>query len=114
MRDIRPRSRWRFAPRVMRQACPSCNREGAGKAGYLLIPMARVQKKMHAAVTTGVSRISRPSLRNGFNGFLRALLGDHAWLPPSSARRDSVFANLTPASERQDHTTSPSADALLV
>src|SRR6202022_128030 len=27
----------------------------------------------------------RPSLRNGFNGFLRALLGDRALLSPSSA-----------------------------
>ncbi len=50
----------------------------------------------------------RPSLRNGFNGLLRALPGDRAFLPPSSAR---IFAstNLTPASGCQDHTTSPSA-----
>src|SRR5258708_21016857 len=54
-------------------------------------------------------RIIRPSLRNGFNGVLRALLGDHAWLPPSPVRRESVFTTLAPASERQDHTTSPSA-----
>ena len=47
-------------------------------------------------------------------GLLRALLGDHAWLPPSPARRRSVCTNLAPASERQDHTTSPSATALLV
>src|SRR6266481_6299957 len=54
------------------------------------------------------SPISRHSLRDGFNGFLRALPGDHAWLPPSFAE-DS--ATLAPASERQDHTTSPSAAA---
>src|SRR5216683_4945942 len=59
-------------------------------------------------------RIIRPSLRNGFNGVLRALLGDHAWLPPSPVRRESVFTTLAPASERQDHTTSPSAKTLLV
>jgi hypothetical protein len=35
-------------------------------------------------------------------------------LPPSSARRVSVFANLAPASERQNHTTSPSASATFV
>jgi hypothetical protein len=46
----------------------------------------------------------RLSPRN--NGFLRALLGDRAFLPPSSA---NTSANLTPASGRQDHTTSPSA-----
>jgi len=43
--------------------------EGAGKAGYRLIPMARVQQKMHAAVTTGFSRNTRPSLRNGFTAY---------------------------------------------
>jgi hypothetical protein len=37
-----------------------------------------------------------------------------AWLPPSSVRRVSVFTTLAPASERQDHTTSPSAQAPLV
>src|SRR6266478_4687592 len=31
------------------------------------------------------AEIIRPSLRNGFNGFLRALLGDRACLPPSPA-----------------------------
>src|SRR5713101_2976012 len=61
-----------------------------------------------------LSQINRHSLRDGFNGFLRALPGDHAWLPPSPARRVSVFTNLAPASERQDHTTSPSAQAPLV
>src|SRR5262245_30867687 len=34
-----------------------------------------------------------------------------AWLPPSSADRS---AHLAPASERQDHTTSPSAQAPFV
>jgi hypothetical protein len=57
-------------------------------------------------VTPASPGITRHSLRNGFNGFLRALLGDRALLPPSPA---SLFANLTPASGRQDHTTSPSA-----
>jgi hypothetical protein len=52
------------------------------------------------------SQINRHSLRDGFNGFLRALLGDHAWLPPSPAENS---ATLAPASERQNHTTSPSA-----
>jgi hypothetical protein len=49
--------------------------------------------------------------RNGFNGFLRALPGDRAFLSPSLANES---ANLTPASRRQDHTTSPSALALFV
>jgi len=62
------------------------------------------------AVSTRVVRSHRKSPRhsprNGFNGFLRALLGDRAFLPPSPALPS---ANLTPASGRQDHTTSPSA-----
>jgi hypothetical protein len=49
--------------------------------------------------------------RNDFNGFLRALLGDRAFLSPSSAL---LLADLTPASRRQDHTTSPSASAPFV
>jgi hypothetical protein len=55
---------------------------------------------------------TRHSPRNGFNGFLRALPGDRACLPPSSAELSS--ADLTPASGRQDHTTSPSASVPFV
>jgi hypothetical protein len=50
---------------------------------------------------------------NGFNGFLRTLPGDRAFLPPSPLR-SFLLRNLTPASGRQDHTTSPSASATLV
>ena len=64
-----------------------------------------VQRKAHEH--TGSAEAVRPSLRNGFNGFLRALPGDRAFLSPSLANES---ANLTPASRRQDHTTSPSAD----
>jgi len=45
--------------------------------------MARVQQKTHAAVTTGPAGYPGPPCATGFNGFLRALPGDHAWLPPS-------------------------------
>jgi hypothetical protein len=62
------------------------NREGAGKAGYLLIPMARVQKKTHAAVTTGSAGYPGPPCAMALR-LIRALPGDHAWLPPSPARR---------------------------
>jgi hypothetical protein len=34
---------------------------------------------------TGSAEAVRHSLRNGFNGFLRALPGDRAFLPPSPA-----------------------------
>jgi hypothetical protein len=56
---------------------------------------------------------TRHSPRNGFNGFLRALLGDRACLPPSSLR-SLLLKNLMPASGHQDHATSPSAMAPFV
>src|ERR1700694_3409948 len=73
-------------------------------------------------VTTSTPESPGIPARNGFNGFLRALPGDRACLPPSSAnmvlskpgRADSTSANLTPASGRQDHTTSPYAATSLV
>jgi hypothetical protein len=43
-----------------------------------------------------------------FYSLFRALPGDRAFLPPSSLR-SLLLKNLTPASGRQDHTTSPSA-----
>src|SRR5437773_6669256 len=46
-----------------------------------------------------------------FYGFLRALPGDQACLTPSPAL---LLADLTPASGRQNHTTSPSAAAHFV
>jgi len=42
-------------------------------------------KKAHERSRHRFAAISRHSLRNGFNGFLRALLGDRALLPPSPA-----------------------------
>jgi hypothetical protein len=74
-------------------------------------PVAACAAKKHRRQQLQVRRISRHSLRNGFNGFLRALSGDHAWLPPSFVDHPT---NLAPASERQDHTTSPSAHPPLV
>ena len=44
----------------------------------------RVCSKKHTRQQPRVHRNSRHSLHNGFNGVLRALPGDHAWLPPSS------------------------------
>jgi hypothetical protein len=46
-----------------------------------------------------------------FYGLFRALPGDRACLSPSPA---ALAADLTPASRRQDHTTSPSASGALV
>jgi hypothetical protein len=67
-------------------------------------PMRRGKKC--ARSSHGHTGITRHSPRNGFNGFLRALPGDRALLPPSPA---GPTASLTPASRCQDHTTWPSA-----
>src|SRR3954453_9938944 len=64
-------------------------------------------KKAYEHSHHGHTGFTRHSPHNGFNGFLRTLPGDRACLSPSSAEMSS--ANLTPASRRQDHTTSPSA-----
>ncbi len=60
----RRESRVRAAPAV---SCARCTKENAHEH-------------------TGSAEAIRPSLRNGFNGFLRALLGDRAFLPPSPAK----------------------------
>jgi hypothetical protein len=64
--------------------------------------------KTRELVTTG-RRQTRPSLRDGFNGFLRARPGDRA----CCLRRQRI-ANLISASGYQAHTTSPSAFAPFV
>jgi hypothetical protein len=68
--------------------------------------------RKHTSVVTTVAPGS-PGIpaRDGFNRLFRALPGDRACLPPSLA---DCSANLTPASGRQDHTTSPSALAPFV
>src|ERR1700758_4787824 len=94
----------------MHEPCPSkaqgrreCRAPGAPVAARGVVN-TRVSHHGHTGIT-------RHSPHNGFNGFLRALPGDRACLPPSSADNS---ANLTPASGCQDHTTSPSALALFV
>jgi hypothetical protein len=98
---------------AMRPSCASIFRpenRGRGECRVLDAPMGPVQKK-----STGVGpqvHRNHPAFphADGFNGFLRALPGDRAFLPPSSLR-SLLPRNLTPASGRQDHTTSPSAKA---
>jgi hypothetical protein len=65
-------------------------------------------RKDTSVVTTGLPERSGLPCANGFNGFFRALSGDRAFLPPSP-RNAKHCRELTPASRRQDHTTSPSA-----
>ena len=73
-------------------------------------------------VTTSTPESPGIPARNGFNGLCRALPGDRAVLPPSSADivlskpgwADATPQNLTPASGRQDHTILPYAATSLV
>src|ERR1700676_72553 len=75
---------------------------GGRRTRSLACEIKKAHERSHHRFTGNI----RPSLRNGFNAFLRALPGDRAFLSPSSA---DISANLTPASSSQDHTTSPSA-----
>ena len=87
-------------------------KEGVGNAGCPSAPAAsRGKNKNHTSVVTAGTRRNHPAFphANGFNGFLRALPGEPGCLSPSPAQRVSVVAVLTPASGRQDHTTSPYA-----
>src|SRR5215468_4538007 len=105
--DSSPHSRGAERPSFPSEP-PSSHREGAGKAGRRLAPMVRVQQKKHAA---------EPQVQPKSSGLpcamvlrlIRDLLGERAFLPPSPARCGSIFADLAPASGRQDHATSPSA-----
>ena len=108
--DTRPRSRGTTCPRLAFR-CPS-KKEGAGNAGCTLHPRSRVQRverKLHTSIQGSGGNPTFPA--QWLYGLLRALLGDRAFLPPSLANES---ANLTPASGRRDHTTSPYASAPFV
>src|SRR4051794_30944401 len=73
--------------------------------------LACKSKKAHERSHHGHAGFARHSPRNGFNGFLRALPGDRLVVTVVSR---FFTQNLTPASGRQDHTTSPSASVPFV
>ena len=93
---------------------PSCCKKSFAQLRAWGMPGARcTRSRAWCVVNTRVSHhgcTGSPGIpaRNGFNGFLRALLGDRACLSPSPPR-SLLLESLTPASGRQDHTTSPSA-----
>jgi hypothetical protein len=89
---------------------PRNQKEGAGNAGCALHPWPPVQKESTGVSNQGYTATAGIPCAMVLR-LIRDLLGDHAWLPPSSADRT---ADLAPASERQDHTTSPSAPTPLV
>src|SRR5665213_3237195 len=100
-----PKARGRMRP----------SREGAGKTGCALHPRSHVQcaSKRCAHEHTGSAETLRPSLRNGSTAYTCS-----PWRPGFLAtiapEKLSLLKDLTPASGRQDHTTSPYALAQLV
>src|SRR5438094_6700280 len=83
--------------------------EGAGNAGCALHPRSRVPKIAHLAHTSIQGSGNTPtSPAQWLYGLYRALPGERALLPPSPLR-SLLLKSLTPASRRQDHTTSPYA-----
>ena len=85
---------------------------GAGKTGCALHPRSRVPRCTSKNAHEHTGSPETPAFpAQWFYGFLRALPGDRALLSPSPVRVLSIIVNLTPASGRQDHTTSPYAAA---
>jgi hypothetical protein len=104
-----------FSRRRTPELCMKCpQKRGNRKRRVPSAPAAACAKVESTRVSHhGRTGITRRFLRNGFNGLFRALPGDRAFLPPSPPR-SLLPENLTPASGRQDHTTSPSASAPFV
>jgi hypothetical protein len=102
------RSRGAFRPRFSKFACPSFKPEGAqGMPGARCtrgLVCQACAKKAHTSIQGSGGSPTSPA--QWLYGLLRALPGERAFLPPSSANNS---ANLAPASRRQDHTTSPYA-----
>jgi hypothetical protein len=109
----------RNCARVLRNFSPSHQAEGAGKAGCALHPRSRVQdaqKNAHTSIQVQrrqsglpcamvLRLISCSSRRSGL--FVTVVLRNLARSAPGWA--DLPPRDLTPASRRQNHTTSPSA-----
>ena len=73
MHHTPPRSRGADSARVLHEVVPR-KTEGAGKAGCPEHPQPVCIGSKHTVVTTSTPEITRLSPRNGFNGFLRALV----------------------------------------
>jgi hypothetical protein len=100
-----PHSRGAFRPSFAINFPPSfrgrreCRAPGAPAAARVVVVNTRVSHHEYTGIT-------RHSPRSGFNSLFRDLPGDLALLPPSPLR-SLLLKNLTSASRRQDHTTSP-------
>ena len=107
----------RDAPELCRNDPPK--RRGRGECRVPVAPAAACAVIESTRVSHhGRTGITRHSRTRWCYGLFRALPGDRAFLPPSrnpfAPSRHRSFTDLTPASGRQDHTTSPSASAPFV
>src|SRR6266702_1580602 len=106
MQCIAPRSRRMICARFSEDVRP-LKKEGAGKTGCALHPRSRVQncaKKRTRAYRFGGNTPAFPA--QWYYDLYRALPGDRLVATVTSR---ALPQNLTPASGRQNHTTSPSA-----
>jgi hypothetical protein len=97
----------RITPELMSEACPSPMKRAQGRPGAHRTHGSRATKKARGR-TTGTGGSSGLPCAMVFR-LIRDLPGDHAWLPPSPQSALCALQDLAPASERQDHTTSPTA-----
>ena len=106
----------RFA-RAMPKTSPLFKSEGAGKTGCPLAPVGSRAKKLREEREDHRwrRRTLRPSLREWFYGlYVISSVSQCSFATVALRRPLEPTQNLTPASGRQDHTTSPSAFAPLV
>ena len=88
-------------------------RRGRRECRVMASPMARLQQKKQAAVTTGSARSTGIPCAMVY-GLYRALPGAPGFLATITSVMQSIIANLASASGCQDHTTSPSVPAAVV
>src|SRR6202023_2797706 len=113
---MRRRSRDAMRPRFASILSPN---EGVGNAGCPLHPRSRVRFVLVRSTRVTTSTPESPGIpaRNGFTAYfvLSPVTGlfchrrPRTDVVPKPGRADITSANLTPASGRQDHTTSPYA-----
>ena len=112
----------RHASEVLPDVCPSEDR-GRRESRVSDAPAAACASKSTRVSNHRFTGIIRPSLRNGFNGFLRALPGDEFLFVTVVSRIERLHApgraaktsaRLDTSNGCQDHTTSPSATMPLV
>ena len=106
--DVRSRPRGARRPGFAVVLASSLKKEGAGKAGCALHPRSRVQrvvKKAHTSIQVQRRQSGLPC------AMVLRLIARSPWRSGFlvTIAREACSADLTPASRRQDHTTSPSA-----